>query len=165
MKYPHIEKLANKLFMEMGSVIPVNPIRIADKYGIPVYDNNLDDDIDGGILYKKNKVEIRVNKNTSINRQRFTIAHELGHYFLHISSGEEGGIVNYRRDLLSTQGKTPIEMEANAFASALLMDKETILKVYEEYRSIPYIAGMFGVSEEAVKYRLMNLGVIENEKC
>ncbi len=43
-----------------------------------------------GLIYKEdNKYFILVNDNYSLTRQYFTIAHELGHYFLHKNKPDE----------------------------------------------------------------------------
>ena len=140
---------------------PINPIAIAQEYDIKIYSSQLDDHVDG--IYDKSKKEIYVSRASSRSRQAFTIAHELGHYFLHADKDFD---VFYRRDL-ETLGmpKFTEEKEANYFAANLLMPAQLITK-YHKQRSeegklniAGRLAETFKVSETAVKWRLRNLGL------
>ncbi|WP_417848761.1 ImmA/IrrE family metallo-endopeptidase [Thalassoglobus sp.] len=95
--------------------------------------------------------DICLPKYTSTLRDRFTVAHELGHYFLHSNQGEQA-IIAYR------SGSTRIEWEANWFAAAFLMPKTLFTKAMKENKSIVSIATQFGVSQEAAKVRSEVLG-------
>ena len=112
-----------------------------------------------GLIYLDNEQGekiIAVNKVDNTLRQRFTIAHELGHYFLHFNDiDEDGSFVSFRAS------RSARETEANNFAAELLMP-EDILR--EEYNlsyipSVSYLASKFKVSTEAMGYRLKNLGL------
>ena len=57
-----------------------------------------EDSVCGGILKENESIEIYVNKYDPINRKRFTIAHELGHYFLgHLEN--KGECIDLHRDI------------------------------------------------------------------
>lgn len=91
---------------------------------------------------------IVLNSNHSETRQRFTLAHEIGHYILHADMETE--IV--WRDHLSAAGTDPREMEANRFAGALLMPEDlfhSVLDAFTEDRA----ARFFNVSLEALRVR------------
>lgn len=90
--------------------------------------------------------DIYLPQYTSALRDRFTIAHELGHYFLHSEQGE-GPIVAYR------SGSTRIEWEANWFAAALLMPRKEFSESVNLGYNIARLASQFGVSQEAAKVR------------
>lgn len=155
-----IENKATEIAKKYNDEFPVNPIAIATRNGIKVYEKELKDTIDGGIVKRINgQYEIYVNSNMSLARKRFTIAHELGHYFLHQSQQKEGTIVDYR-DYDSSIGVSQREIAANNFAAALLMNRDSIIKAWKENNSFYYVADMYGVSVSAVKYRLKNLKVI-----
>lgn len=64
---------------------PVAVDQIAKKLGVLLcpLPAEADDDISGAIVRKDGRVVIAVNPAHHSNRQRFTIAHELGHYLLH----------------------------------------------------------------------------------
>ena len=109
---------------------------------------------------------IRINENNVKTRQRFSIAHELGHLFLHmgylkddwnaIPVGEK-----YKRELGTY---TAIEEEANEFAGAFLMPSSLFIEkakktASESYYNLDKIAEYFNVSVSAVLYRGRNLGL------
>jgi Zn-dependent peptidase ImmA (M78 family) len=116
---------------------------------------------------------IDLNGKKPFLRERFTIAHELGHLFLHM-----GFLIN--KDLWGNQQKvfqdsvyyrmsgnyTQEESEANEFAAAFLMPrnefKEQIYKNLSYNRiDIPAIADYFKVSPSAVLTRAKWLGYVE----
>ncbi|MBC2601163.1 ImmA/IrrE family metallo-endopeptidase [Puniceicoccus vermicola] len=67
---------------------------------------------------------IRLNKTiTSPSRQRFSIAHELGHWVMHTNVTQ--GYLCTAKDL-QDYGRSPEEAEANWFAATLLMPKSLI---------------------------------------
>ena len=80
-------------------------------------------------------------------RNRFSIAHEIGHFVLGHS---------FREDIFSLSSKDPREIEANIFASELLMPYEWIKKDIKSGNKIPDLAKKYWVSEEAVGWRLFN---------
>jgi Zn-dependent peptidase ImmA (M78 family) len=83
-------------------------------------------------------------------RQRFTIAHELGHLMLH----EEGSL--HHRDTTFTGG--PIEQQANAFAADLLMPFPMVMIAAQSTGGSPKrMARLFDVSEAAMSVRMANL--------
>lgn len=110
-----------------------------------------------GFMDFENK-KIVVNKDDPPNRQRFTIAHELGHYLLHQDyvKDESKYAVLLRRPLEDKNYSTE-EKEANCFAASLLVPDELLRK----YKSIPnsIIASLFAVSEDVIKFRKMNLNL------
>ncbi len=96
-----------------------------------------------------------VNENDPEARRRFTIAHELGHFFLE----HEG-----RRFAEPSSDNPPQERAANRFAAALLMPADWLRAAWDDYRDNPdhrpdIIAEMFSVSAEALKVRLKELGI------
>lgn len=100
---------------------------------------------------------IRYNSTDSPNRQRFTVAHELGHHVM-----EHGDRFRDTAKSFYSNVWDPVEVSANRFAAELLMpfkvveklvDKEGIHDLYE-------LASRFQVSDAAMRYRLINLGMI-----
>lgn len=63
---------------------PLDPVFLANKLGLAVQFELMDENI-SGVLEKQNdgKFHIKVNSRHHPNRQRFTIAHEIGHFILH----------------------------------------------------------------------------------
>lgn len=95
------------------------------------------------------------NREEISYRNRFTIAHELGHVVLgHVVEGKAP-----KRDTTFTN-KDPDEKHANAFAAGLLMPEKYVRKFYRSADSIQELADAFGVSTAAMNFRLKNLGII-----
>ncbi len=131
------------------------------------------DEVSGAILYDKNteKFRILINRTKPKTRQNFTIAHEIGHYFLHpeiIKSQEaiidgdnflDGGQVLYRLDTID-QNIIETEREANNFAASLIMPEELVEKVRKTFKSVEECARVFQVSVSAMSIRLERLKLI-----
>lgn len=152
---------------------PVNLYDICNRLGIKKVDiefKKYDGDyILGGIKrYNEDDIKIFVNDKDGYERQRFTIAHEIGHYYLgHLDNTDTNQFMYLeRRDGYNTNN--PIERQANQFAAALLMNKKTIEEKFNTLREIglsthsieEVLADMFGVSRQSVKYRLKNLRLV-----
>jgi len=142
---------------------PVDPYIIAYENDIQIINNpNLKDKDIAGKIYKKDngQVAIEVNPWQTPYRQRFTVAHELGHYFLGHDLSDGLNRVDTITNLSNPTDK--IETQANSFAAELLMPREFIEHIlYEQQISdIDKIADMLQVSRLALGYRLKNLGLI-----
>ena len=138
---------------------------VAKNLGLNVYITNIKDhfqntaypkDISGFLLKDNDEYAIFVNENDSETRQRFTIAHEIGHYILGHLKNEEYKI-SYR-DELTSKGTDMHEIEANAFAAELLMPEELISFAYRRTSDTSELADWFNVSTDAIEIRLRNLG-------
>jgi predicted transcriptional regulator len=144
-----------------GRPLPVDPIQIAQQLGIKVSTAGLDEGV-AGMLRKRPGFdpEIFINGHDSLNRQRFTVAHELGHYVKRIAAREdEWEHVDYR-DTLASAGTDPDEVFANRFAAGLLMPKAEIERLKRDHGYGPATLALeFGVSAEAMSFRLTNLGL------
>lgn len=109
---------------------------------------------------------IYVDSSKSKRRQRFSIAHEIGHLFLHLKYTEKN-IWNSIKDTNSRMfryGYDQLEAEANQFAAEFLMPKQAFIESVVRLSSNGFvnifdIANEFDTSEEAVKYRGFNLGI------
>lgn len=112
--------------------------------------------ISGAIQKDGGNYTILVNEDESDVRIRFTIAHELGHYFLHVKDDPRKILVSFRRD------QSARETAANKFAAELLMPKELIKTEYSKM-VIPVsdtLAKKFNVSKSAMRNRLDSLGLM-----
>ncbi len=116
----------------------------------------LDSSISGRLRKENGKWTITINANHSEKRQRFTLAHELAHYYLHKEfkddfSDEE---IFYRNEESGT-----LEYAANRFASDLLINPSDLKKLIKSgVVLIDEIASHFNVSPTAVKIQLSRLG-------
>ena len=158
-----LEELTSNILLNNDMyTIPVDVIRIANMMEIKVFEAELDKNISGAIRYNKEseKFEILVNATDAKVRQRFTIAHELGHYFLHrdILKSEDIHIdILYRTE--KTLEEIEREKEVDYFAGALLMNRTLLEKLRNSY-SITELAELFEVSTSAMTVRLDILGIL-----
>ncbi len=145
------------LIHEAISALPVRLGDLAQKLGVKVYKATLPAGISGEIKkMSDNEYIIRINRHEAIERQRFTLAHEIGHYILHRHLIGDGVVDDalYRSKLSSV-----VEHEANRFAADLLMPRnevEDILKQswIDNDAMIRHAADKFGVSLQAAQIRL-----------
>lgn len=137
---------------------PVDVEGLSFALGVPVHYAYLPDTTSGMIeRVSEDKFRILVNANHSPNRQRFTIAHELGHYMLHrhlIGKGIEDNRA-YRSSLDGAYQNREIgptqETQANKFAVGLLMPDHLLEEVRRDprFNSTAAQAKALGVSEQA----------------
>lgn len=137
--------------------------------GIAVEEQPLEENVSGMLVIRGEDAIIGVNKGHHLNRRRFTIAHELGHFELHRHKSDVF-VDAFLRSEHSAQGTDPDEIEANSFAAELLMPQRML---YDEVARSPidaldedavrWIAAKFGVSPLAMTIRLTKLGFIVAE--
>ncbi|MGC1137781.1 ImmA/IrrE family metallo-endopeptidase [Bacillus sp. B38] len=136
----------------------INPVLIAKKLGIRVVNAEFtNSDISGALQINPDNTKIYVKHDDSPVRKRFTIAHELGHYFLH--SDNQKDFIDQESLFFRNGEKNKIEIEANDFAANLLMPKDRVLSQWKSLEDVYLLSVYFGVSMTAMKYRLKNLGV------
>lgn len=139
---------------------------IADAEKIKVLFYSIDDEPDfgGQLIYRGEKVGILVNTCIpNAGKHNFTFGHELGHYFLHhapaYTMDGQSGFRCSRADIESSI--RPQEMEANRFASALLMPTDLFRLAMAgsvlDYTLIANLAREFRVSKHASCNRLLEL--------
>jgi len=114
--------------------------------------------------------------NQNPYRRRFTIAHELGHFCLHIApEGKDKSFIDTEDSLKRSNLWDIKEYQANSFAADLLMPAILIKQVgeklsndykekYGKYMTVEEfvdsMSKIFKVSKQAMRYRLINLGII-----
>lgn len=140
-----------------SAVVPVDPVRIARAFGVEVFHADLREDLSGlfSPAREEHGPEIYVDTDESPIRQRFTTAHELGHF---IEDGN-GLQVDRRRDDLARTGRDPNEIYANEFAAALLMPEYAVKRLLAGGMPAERMHEVFKVSRESMGYRLQNLGL------
>lgn len=112
---------------------------------------------DGSIVvHGPGQFDIYISSFTGPLRDRFTLAHELGHYFLHSNQGKT-------RIKASRCGGSKAEWEANWFAAALLMPKVPFANTWQSlsHKDSATIAALFRVSKQAAEYRIKSLALAE----
>lgn len=134
---------------------PIDPERIAKRMGMYVDRRPLGKDISGMLRVEPDFApQIYIDEADTSQRQRFTIAHEIGHYYERTLNGE--GDFNFidRRG-----GRYDVhEFYADEFAGNLLMPEAEVRRMDETSVSIAELAARFGVSLPAIRMRLKRLG-------
>jgi Zn-dependent peptidase ImmA (M78 family) len=99
---------------------------------------------------------IQYNREDSLVRRRFTVAHEIGHFVLDHSDAPRDD-----PDMFRASVSSPIERAANQFAAELLMPAQAVkrLALSGRYSTVKELADVFSVSATAMNYRLSNLGL------
>ncbi|MFA6199881.1 MAG: ImmA/IrrE family metallo-endopeptidase [Bacteroidales bacterium] len=154
------------------------------------FSNNLEDNLLGKIEF--NPLKIYISKSiTDENRWRFTLAHEIGHLILHYSILKEKlkekiddeDSINLQ-NLITDKTQERIELQANLFASHILLPKKSfyrsVFKYFSDnniynhylyldnqkcniclvYNLLNEISLKYGVSNEVAKIRLINLNLL-----
>jgi Zn-dependent peptidase ImmA (M78 family) len=168
----HIELRASQLAEKYSSRkhVHVDVEEIAAKLGLQVAEHDLGDNVSGVLYIDKGKGTIGYNKSESKQRRRFTIAHEIGHFLLHRLANEifidKKEFKPMYRDEKSSTGEIQQEREANAFAAALLMPKDRLIRELNKMNIdlsddnedvIEQMAEKFQVSKQAMMFRISNL--------
>ena len=162
-----IEKQADAIREKFGQFkAPIEPVQIATDSGVRVFEATFNKPSTSGILRRSNgdQFEIFVNEDHSWARKRFTIAHELGHYFLHreeLARSANDRFVDSEVNLYRTGDleaghapKTRPEVQANLFAASLLMPQTLVEQALAVTSDIAELARLFGVSRDAIAIRL-----------
>lgn len=165
-----IERITNSILEELGiTKLPIPVDEIAKKRGLEIRAYDLGENVSGVLVMESGKGTIGFNPTESKVRQRFTIAHELGHYELH--KQDNGFFIDKEfkmlfRDHNSSTGEYKKEQEANAFAAALLMPEKFVVKEIKNHNldlsdedSMKELAKLFNVSVPAMTYRVTNLNL------
>lgn len=164
------EEIAKKYNPEGVSPFPFDHIE-EDVGNLDIVVVDFQEGISGAISYEKEDsgFTIMVDKNKAKTRQYFTVAHELGHYFLHADVLKNEEVIvdsenafEWNRILyrLDNSVSTRLEAEANAFAAALIMPADLVKKAWEAFHSIEECAKIFDVSASAMSIRLEKLGFV-----
>ena len=117
--------------------------------------------LSGSTTFSKGRYLIVVNKNDAHARRRFTLAHEWKHLLDHTACevlyrqlGHGDPRVRERR----------IERIADHFAACLLMPRTWVKNAWTSgIQDIPALAGLFMVSEDAMRVRLSYLGLLDTD--
>jgi Zn-dependent peptidase ImmA (M78 family) len=169
------ETTAKQIYSDhAGAQIPTPVEQIAKSLGIAISFEPYEDPNISGALYRfgDGTAIIGVNSTQSVTRQRFTIAHEIGHYCLH--EGREV-FVDHTVRLNMRDGRSSLavdreEIQANAFAAELLMPSQAVREQFVRLMGrarpstveqvVERLADDFNVSAQAMEYRLQRLDLL-----
>ncbi len=163
---PQIEERAEEALRGAGlTPVPVDPFALAASLQIPVELIDFDDDAIAGRLSRGDGgPRIDVRKDDPPTRQKFTVAHEIGHYLLHpIEDWSDTESTMYRLDHTSGLEDSPLkraEYQANVFAGALLMPESLLREKWNLLQSPHYLVPIFQVSKAALMRRLVELELV-----
>lgn len=175
-----IEETIEQLLTENRVSKPPVPVpRIARRLGLKLQLQPFEEKGEmSGILVREGKdVILGVNASHHLNRRRFTIAHEIGHYLLHEGNRVFVDRSNYKvsfRDTESSSGMNIEEIEANMFASLLLIPERFLVSDLEGKdidiadetadQEVKALARKYKVSPQAMAFRLLNRSGIADKR-
>jgi Zn-dependent peptidase ImmA (M78 family) len=155
MSTEYCRRRARELLEQLGvTVPPVDVEAIARSLGLTVTFVRRGTGFDGQLLRERMVIEVNASKLET--RQRFTIAHEIGHYQLGHSP-----VVCVTDDRSIADPTRINERQANAFGSELLMPEPWIRDHWRQLTNIQSMAGGFMVSDQAMYYRLEDLNLLD----
>ncbi len=136
----------NDLLRRFGiTVAPVNVEAIAASLGVHLW-YRADLEWSGVCETTYDRADMWINTRDTMERQRFTIAHELGHILKH-------PLGSLFRDARET-GNAPREREANAFAANLLVPLSLLRYAAQVEPDERALARWFQVSPKVMEIRL-----------
>jgi Zn-dependent peptidase ImmA (M78 family) len=155
-----------------ASQVPVPIEKVARHLNLTIEAVHLED-IAGVLVVMGNSGAIGYNSAHSVMRRRFTVAHEISHFILHARKGGKPQVFADKRVMFRLPGDdvaSPAyrrDVEANLFASALLMPRSAVLKEIEFYsldldeeKDMKLLANRFRVSIHTMARRLRSLRLI-----
>jgi Zn-dependent peptidase ImmA (M78 family) len=165
------EQKACDLLAQFGPVSPpIDLDAILKQHDIALVMEEMPDEVSGALYAAPNQRPIIiVNKMQSMVRKRFTIAHELGHYFLGQSNEVHVDTQIMFRSQQSSGANESAEIAANTFAAELLMPEQMVRQEYtkrwknvfeDDDELVGELAKLFKVSTIAMGFRLKKLGLI-----
>jgi Zn-dependent peptidase ImmA (M78 family) len=151
----YCREMARKVLHETNMMrIPIPVEDIAKHYGFRVVLLDQPPEKFSGILHRGKKA-IGINQHHHPVRQRFTLSHELGHYFLdHPDASDE----NF--DEAETAERKIYEAEADEFAAELLMPRELLKAALQENADVEALRTKFQVSRHVVAIQLATHGFL-----
>jgi Zn-dependent peptidase ImmA (M78 family)/transcriptional regulator with XRE-family HTH domain len=158
------ELLAERLRAQAGlgdADLPTDVSQLAtdieDRFNVDVAVEPLEPGLDGLAVTRRDYGLILVSSSVAAHRQRYTIAHELGH----VMAGDQGYVLDENINF----SRTEAESRANAFAAAFLMPANALRTAFSGQTApteqfIADLLARYRVSLDAVAFRLHNLGLI-----
>lgn len=160
-EYKRIEGHEKEILDRYLSEYPVKLGQLAKELQVSINVSSMSTGVSGQIMREDGGYVIRVNRHEARERQRFTIAHELAHFFLHkpVIDRSPDGI---KDNVLYRSGEPErIEFEANRLAADIVMPLPLVEKVLQDEfdgvvteATIESLASRFQVSKAAMEIRL-----------
>lgn len=144
----------------------VEPLVVAGQIGITHNFGHYADAFDGLLEYMDGRFHIYVNldrlRSPDHPRARFTLGHELGHFYIDDHRNALSGGIGPHASFTDYQSQNPAEQEADSFAAAFLMPmkrfKSIAKKKYPGAAAVRELADIFGTSyaSTAIRYARSN---------
>ena len=154
------KETAKKLLKRYGISPPVNLHKLAEDLKVRIHYKILPANLDGWTvelntaLVKEPRYLMLINSRRLKVRQRFTIAHEIGHIVLGHFEIKSKALCKHRK--ITEEDNYKYEMEADSFASELLIPTPHLLKLAKEgkNKNINKLCSFYGVSKQAMEIKL-----------
>lgn len=135
----------------LGELPVKNMVHLLEAKGVRVFSLSLDAlEVDAFSMWRQSTPFVFLNTKKSAEHGRFDSAHELGHLVLHRHGSPQG---------------REAEHQANAFASAFLMPRSSVLAHAPRLARIDHLIQLkkvWNVSVAALTYRLHTVGVLSD---
>jgi Zn-dependent peptidase ImmA (M78 family) len=146
-----IAELAEAIADEYFPVSRVQPSEIITAKGITMSFGLYGDYFDGLLEHRNGRFHVFANldrvESIDSPRARFTLAHELGHYFIDEHRNALAmGLAPSHPSICEYESELPVEREADHFASSLLMPSKRFRKLADKAR--PGLEGILTIAEE-----------------
>lgn len=146
-----------------GRGFPVDPMWIASELGCKVLETALPDNVLGGLVKDADKDPvILLNQDENTDHKRFNCAQKIGHYIdLMMQDTDCYKYVDFRMQQAAFSASAE-EIFANYFGASLLMPDLVVRRMAQDGCSLAGMAKYFGVTPEAMEYRLQQLDITLN---
>ncbi len=116
---------------------PIDPIDIIEYlgYSVEYVNGKYDSNVYGAFVPETNTVEVNDDISFTEGMENFTLAHEIGHIILHLN--ESSKHVNAACNISKSNNSDIKEMEADRFASFLLMPTQMMQIAFHQLRRKP----------------------------
>jgi hypothetical protein len=142
-----------------GPELPVPVEAIAeDLLGLRVRESS-DLECSGMLIPATREIVLSAAERSYPGRQRFTLAHEVGHWICHVAHKETAAPVYCRAADVEPGADRMLEREANIFAAELLMPPTAVRTAWPG--DVDSAAERFGVSGPAMHWRAYSFGLVE----
>lgn len=133
----------------LGELPVKNMVHLLEAKGVRLFSLSVDAaEVDAFSMWRDDVPFVFLNTKKSAEHSRFDAAHELGHLVLHRHGSPQG---------------REAEQQANAFASAFLMPRASVLAYAPRVASLDHLIALkkyWSVSVAALTYRLHTVGVL-----
>lgn len=169
----YIKQITSVLIKSLKLPRPYDPNKVIELTNGTVERRDIDNENEAEIsIDGKDSYKIILSQNTTPQRERFTLAHELGHLFLHYgfltndTLWNNAVTNNLKMNRTEDFNGSQKESEANEFAACFLMPEEDFTETFIKYSKnglvdLVTIANEFDVSILAAQTRAKWLGLIE----